>query len=81
MTPKEKAKELINKYRNLNVKVSNFVDDYLFGGDIIIKMKDNQSKQCALIAVDEIQEYIVKYDNHVPDFKYWEEVRKEIEKL
>lgn len=77
MTPKEKAKELVDNYKNLNVKVSNFVDDYLFGGDIIIKMKDNQSKQCALIAVDEILKAITNYE----DIDYWHAVKKEIEKL
>jgi hypothetical protein len=34
-----------------------------------------------MIPIDELQEFICKYDNHVPDFKYWEQVRKEIEKL
>lgn len=42
---------------------------------------ESRAIRCALIAIDEIQEFIIKYDNHVPDFKYWESVRKEIEKL
>ena len=37
--------------------------------------------KCALVCVDEIQEYITKYDNHVTDFKYWEEVKKELNKI
>ncbi|CAB4151872.1 hypothetical protein UFOVP600_37 [uncultured Caudovirales phage] len=39
------------------------------------------TKQCAIIAIYELQEFITKYNNHVPDFKYWEEVIKEIENL
>lgn len=77
MTPKEKAIELVDKYKNLEIKLSHFVNDYLFGGDIIIKMKDNQSKQCALIAVDEILKAITNYE----DIDYWHAVKQEIEKL
>ena len=65
MTPKEKAKELVNQY-----------DETL----TYLESK-SKAKQCALIAVDEIKEYITKYDNHVPDFKYWQEVKQEIQAL
>jgi hypothetical protein len=45
MTPKEKAKELIDKYFYLfSVKLENTIDNY-------------EAKQCALIAVDEIIEF------------------------
>jgi hypothetical protein len=69
MTPKNKAKDLIKKFTII-------ADDSngMYYMDIATKEK-------ALIAVDELQDFICKYDNHVPDFKYWEQVRKEIEKL
>ncbi len=70
--PKEKAKELMNRFNNdHNVELKEY----------IIHQSFEESKRCCLIAIDELQEFICKYDNHVPDFKYWEEVKKEIEKL
>ena len=77
MTAKEKAIELVDNYKNLDIKLSNFVNDYLFGADMIIKMKDNQSKQCALIAVDEILKAIPNYE----DIDYWHAVKQEIQNL
>ena len=63
MTPKEKAKELVDKY-------SVIIDDY-----------HRPSKQCALIAVDEIIKYQEKISEHYwIDLEYWQEVKKEIEK-
>ena len=67
MTPKQKAKELFNKM------------------DMIIYTdQDNwksQCKQCALIAVDEINRAMdsVMFPN--PFKQYWEEVKKEINLL
>jgi hypothetical protein len=68
MTPKEKAEELFAKYAFL----------------IISDMSDenfNQTKQCALIAVDEVlneENHFIQTDAH---FLYWEQVKQEIEKL
>jgi hypothetical protein len=60
MTPKEKAKELVEKYR------------------ISKAITEGYGKQCALIAVDEILSVVW----YVPvDIEYWQEVKKEIEKL
>lgn len=42
---------------------------------------ERDAKKSVLVFIDEMQEYITKYDNHVPDFKYWEEVRKELNKI
>ena len=69
MTPKDKAKELVDKYFKLL--------NYEFG-DLVYSLSDKQPHQCALIAVDEVIGYGYK-----PEFpyKYWEEVKKEIEKL
>jgi len=60
MTPKEKADELVNKYNYL-------LSTHIFNGTFDI------SKQCALIAVDEII--------NEEETDYWEAVKKEIELL
>jgi len=67
MTPKEKAKELVNKY---------WITDF----DIY----EEESKVCALIAVDEIiKELTIEISPSLLGFryKYWQEVKEEIEKL
>jgi hypothetical protein len=71
MTPKEKAKELYDKYWTLIAyKIEGSV------GRLVIK-------QCALIAVDEILDVITSIYDY--DFEklnpYWEEVKQEIENL
>jgi len=70
MTPKEKAVHLINKY-NLVVL------DTALGGS------NRRVKQCAIIAVDEIVNSVVVTNLSVAEnqFLYWEQVKKEINKL
>ena len=75
MTPKEKAKELVNKFAI-----------YSEGGlDNSIQTILCNSKQCALIAVDEILQENSKRggdnDEIVELEPYWKEVKEEIEKL
>ena len=65
MTPKEKAEELVLKFRELPQK-----------GTIMFYLAFEISKQCALIAVDEMIEY-----THRLYLDYWIEVKQEIEKL
>jgi hypothetical protein len=65
MTPKEKARELVDKYARL--------DGY---DDSIDLSKCEFEKQCALIAVDEIIKATIPLRTN-----YWEEVKQEIEKL
>jgi hypothetical protein len=69
MTPQKKADELYSKYDDLLNKD--------FGNPIVF---DNQIKQCALIAVDEL---IYETQFEVPNVrqKYWLSVKQEIEKL
>ena len=67
MTPKEKAKELVDNFR-LNVL------DYEGSGLNLFK-----AKQCALIAVDEILKVSITYAGK--DYEYYQEVKQEIEKL
>lgn len=77
MKPKEKAEELVDKY---------------FNPDVELRLTKGERKQCALIAVDEIIKYhddlmdVVRYElpSHIVailPYKYWEEVKKEIELL
>ena len=65
MTPKEKAKELFDKMLN---EIDKTCDDYF------------TAKQCALMAVDEILK-VSLFFKLIAETEYWEEVKKEIEKL
>lgn len=73
MTPQEKAKELFDKYAD----EFNFDDTY--------RGYREQSKQCALIVVDEIINAIdfdwMEVQNLDRQHAYWQEVKQEIEKL
>ena len=74
MTPKEKAKELVDKYYNILP-----LDKYVITKDEDLSWEYNdwkEAKQCALIAVDEIL-------NHCSEgFKpFWRDVKEEINKL
>jgi hypothetical protein len=72
MTPKQKAQELVDK-----MYFSRRYDDI---ENYIPAKAWEHSKMCALIAVDEIinviEENCLEYDDN-----YWQEVKKEIEKL
>lgn len=82
MTPKEKAQELFDKYKDLTLNVE-YDDD----------QNNFTAKQCALIAVDELLQFenrvIEEWTNYFEgqggamrvERIYWEEVKKEIEKL
>ena len=76
MTPKQKAIELIEKFECL-------VD---YQGDDCFTEREKMlinAKQCALIAVDEILNYIGEEDTIYPSpqFEFWKEVKEEINKL
>ena len=73
MTPKEKAKELANKFLR-TYKVSLYPP--------FTKASD-EAKECALIAVDEIIQSIrhTEAKSDLGYIGYWQEVKKEIEKL
>lgn len=81
MTPKEKAKELIEKYLKLDIEIGGQYDGYL-------TMKMHDAKQCALTAVDELikafNELSIKESGAIHiDFGqgYWGQVKAEIEAL
>ena len=87
MTPKEKAQELVDKFRN---EITSFLGD---------NMKKINAKKCALVAVDEIlnssplEPNFADWDDCGGEFRYWydaqktqafyfwKEVKQEIEKL
>jgi hypothetical protein len=80
MTPKEKAEELFNKFNKVEIYIS------IEPRDIECEIKHTQgntTKQCALIAVDEILSMGIMSDSG--DWRmaksYWQEVKQEIEKL
>jgi hypothetical protein len=66
MTPKEKAKELYNKFYNTSSHPHH------------VESRKNNAKQCALIAVDEMIKELERCFIHN---EYWQEVKQEIEKL
>ena len=88
MTPKEKAKELINKYLPYADGVERQEDE-----DQIIEHYEN-AKQCALIAVDEMLNYVSVIERHETAdcafggsfdgdeyFKFLQQVKTEIKAL
>jgi hypothetical protein len=73
MTPKEKAKELVDKFK----PYSHFwVHDLGRQKDYEIEQLEN-AIQCALIAVEELH----IQTNKIIESKYWLDVKKEIELL
>jgi hypothetical protein len=64
MTPKEKAQELVDKFINSNNMI------FLIEG----------AKECALIAVEEIETVLLQ-ERVFESLDYWQEVKQEIEKL
>lgn len=97
MTPKEKAEELVEKFKNHSKKMYNINADYF---DLFI-LTEKESIQCAIIAVDEILSALEVYDkitenylrkdfpsyfscelqNMDSDLRYWQQVKAEIEKM
>ena len=72
MTPKEKAEELVNKYLPI-----------VNGGEVYSWVIE-KTKQCALIAVDEILKsnpYDVSKTDMDSTIDFWQEVKQEIEKI
>ena len=69
MTPKEKAEELFEKFNNPDTTHYPYV---------------HNAQQCALIAVDEILQALPPFEyglEFVAKIDFWEEVKKEIEKI
>lgn len=75
MTPKEKARELVEKYKNISI---DFIDSIEGTCDMYINNED--AKECALIAVNEIIDYLI-INGFSTQIEYWQKVRNEIETL
>jgi hypothetical protein len=69
MDAREKAKELFNKMY--------FSEDQ----DGFHSMNKYRAKECALIAVDEIIDLLWHTHRNETEYRYWQEVKQEIEKL
>ena len=68
MTPKEKAEELLDKFKEIN---EDYIDNY-------------QSIPCVLIAVDEILDEIQPFElayEYEAKIEFWTKVKNEINKL
>ena len=74
MTPEKKAKELVEKFKDL------VATDYQYNDEPILECQ----KQCAIIAVDEILSFMInvlKWDiKHNGNIEYWHEVKSKLEK-
>jgi hypothetical protein len=90
MKAKEKAEKLVSDFYTINCKLIKVKNGYDMGDRYNLVMPI--SKQCALIAVDEIISSLGITTNHCElnkldqqevknDFEYWQEVKQEIEKL
>ena len=70
MTPKEKAEELFNNFYN-----------HCFNPDGYRSDNEDNAVECALFCVDEIlKANQIWYEHSIP-YKYWQEVRNELNKL
>jgi hypothetical protein len=77
MTPKEKAKELVDNF----IPHTRVYHEVLGWEDYI-----DAAKQCSLITVNEIISLMIKFhgrhiSNNLFEIEYWHEVKKEIELL
>ena len=79
MTPKEKAKELIEMFIFFASNEGTTEDGFIYSDE----MQMFNAKQCALIAVKEIKEAIDwhKYAYPIEEHDYWEKVEQEIQNL
>jgi hypothetical protein len=69
MTPKEKSEELIRKYYRWGLHKDGQSLSWL------------ESKECALIAVDEILNVTIGLNDFTDDFEYWQQIKQEIKTL
>lgn len=79
MTPKEKAEELIKNFGKVDILIEQEPSN------IDCRIEDTHWKGtaevCALIAVNEILKCHIWKFNSIEPYNYWQEVKKEIEKL
>ena len=71
MTPKEKAEELVYKYRLLDLKTQDY-------NNFDFNLTVSNSKQSALICVEQM---IEACEGYIKGIKYWQDVKQEINKI
>ena len=80
---KEKAEELVDNFRFASSAYTTY--SYLeheIPETIHLRLKDMHAKECALKCVDEILDSSMGYFDDNSDYvNYWQQVKKEIEKL
>jgi hypothetical protein len=76
INPKEKAKELIDKYSNIEIQIGGQYDGYM-------SMDKAEAKECALFVVKEIIEELKEFDTmdgySVARMDFWDKVKSELE--
>ncbi len=83
MTPKEKAKAIVDKYTNRVLKINCSCEYSNSNRENWFK----HIKQCSIIAIDEIIDNInpeswgLEMDKAFEDIQYWQEVKQEINNL
>jgi hypothetical protein len=85
MTPKEKAQELVNKYK---YHVSGYVGSSMLTNHEYPEQILANAKKCALITVAEIESELTRYgqsshelQNMEYEWRYWDAVKQLIETL
>lgn len=88
MTPKEKAQELIEKFKTVRLSEKyqmNNGDGHYDIMDRMFMMETSEAKQCALIAVNTALFAVTEFANYEGEAyhfeEYWNEVKQELEKL
>lgn len=79
MTPQEKAKELVDKFKSIDIECRDSIE-----GTYFMCMRNLDAKQCALMAVNElyrIAPWSLENDIQDDSKQYWNLVKIEIEKL
>jgi hypothetical protein len=75
MTPKEKAKELVDKYLNADFNCKDC--DMPFCDMKCVRLHNYEAKQCALITCNEVLGYM----GADRGTEFWQKVKQEIKKL
>lgn len=83
MTPKEKALELVEKFK-FETKQSEIINDIILG-DVSVIFQHHKAKQCALIAVDFAKNSRFSFQpmngGWVSGQYYYDRIKQEIENL
>jgi hypothetical protein len=79
MTPKEKAEELVDGFKNIDIEYNDSIE-----GNCFMTMTKSDAKQCALIAVNEMLTWFKAHSYSTKNydaFVFYNEVKQEIETL